>query len=82
MATRHTTLRVNDALMRKAKAYARRHNVTLTAVMERALAAYLGNAPEAARRPVSFRTSGSGGTRPGVDLDDSSRLMDVMDGMD
>jgi hypothetical protein len=78
---KHTTLRVNDALLRRAKAYARRHDLTLTAVMERALATYLAEAGTARAEPspLDLPSFGRGGVRPGVDLDDTSALLDVMD---
>lgn len=83
MPPRHTTLRLEDALMRRAKAYAREHDLTLTTVMERALHAYLAEPegergyPGAAGLPV-FRGTG---LRPGVTLDDTSALLDLMDGI-
>lgn len=80
---KHTTLRIHDALLRRAKAYARRNELTLTAVMERALAAYLAEAGAAqtARPPVELPSFGRGGVRAGVDLDDTSELLDIMDGI-
>jgi hypothetical protein len=81
---KHTTLRVHEALLRRAKAYARRHDLTLTAVMERALASYLADA-EGARTEapaVELPSFGRGGVRAGVDLDDTSALLDIMDGIE
>jgi hypothetical protein len=79
---KHTTLRVHEALLRRAKLYAQRHDLTLTAVMERALAAYLADAGGARGEssPIELPAFGRGGVRPGVDLDDTSALVDVMDG--
>ena len=83
MATRHTTLRISDALMRQVKAYAQRHDLTITAVMERALSAYLASADERRRTPrIRLPAFGTGGARPGVNLDDTSALLDVMDGIE
>lgn len=83
MAGKHTTVRLNPALMRKVKAYARDHDLTMTAVMERALAAYLARPVGATvRAPFEFPTSGAGGTRPGVNLDSNSQLLDIMDGLE
>ena len=81
---KHTTLRVHEALLRRAKAYARRHDLTLTAVMERALASYLSNAEVSAAEtsPAVLPSFGRGGTRPGIDLDDTSALIDLMDGVE
>lgn len=82
MARRHTTVRLNPALMRKVKAYAREHDLTLTAVMERALAAYLARPARQTPKPFEFPTSGAGGLQAGVSLDDTAQLLDIMDGLD
>jgi hypothetical protein len=81
---KHTTLRVHEALLHRAKAYARRHDLTLTAVMERALAAYLAEAggPRDDASPVELPSFGRGGVRAGVELDDTSGLLDIMDGIE
>lgn len=78
---KHTTLRIHDALLRRAKAYAERNDLTLTAVMERALAAYLADTGGARcdRPPVELPSFGRGGLRAGVDLDDTSELLAIMD---
>ena len=78
----HTTLRLNEALLRRAKAYARHEQLTLTAVMERALTAYLSEGSSATageKRRVRLPSFGRGGTRDGVDLDRTSSLLDLMD---
>lgn len=80
---KHTTVRLNPALQRKAKAYARAHSLTFTAVMERALMEYLARpASERAPRRVDFPSFGTGGTLPGVDLDSNAKLLDIMDGIE
>lgn len=81
MAAKHTTLRLTPALMRRARAYAERHGLTLTAVMERALAAYLATPDRIAEPAPRLPAFGRGGVRPGVNLDDSSALLDLMDGI-
>ncbi|MEX2178937.1 MAG: ribbon-helix-helix protein, CopG family [Gemmatimonadaceae bacterium] len=83
MPGKHTTVRLNPALLRKVKAYARGQHITMTAVMERALAAYLEQ-PRTTRpgTPFEFPTFSTGGVRPGVNLDDTSQLLDIMDGLD
>jgi hypothetical protein len=76
----HTTLRLSEALLRRAKAYARQRQLTLTAVMERALTAYLNESPaEAAPRRARLPSFGKGGTRDGVDLDRNSAVLDLME---
>lgn len=77
----HTTLRLNPALLKRAKAYARQQQTTLTAVMERALTAYLrrGTGGAAEGDAVRLPSFGRGGTREGVDLDRTSALLDLLD---
>jgi hypothetical protein len=75
-----TTIRLDDALLARAKALAARTGRTLTAVIEDALRAALaqGRARSRAER-VSVPTFGSGGLRPGIDLDDTASLIDRME---
>ena len=79
----HTTLRLNEALVRRAKACARQQRTTLTAVMERALAAYLNeSAPTGAKSPVRLPSFGRGGARDGIDLDRTAALLDILHGIE
>jgi len=76
-----TTIDINDALLRRAKTEAARTNRPLRQVIEDALMESLSRAPQAGtaqpvKLPVSRRT---GGPRPGVDLDHSADLLDVME---
>jgi hypothetical protein len=75
-----TTIRLDEALLARAKAHAARTGRTLTAVIEDALRAALaqGRPPRGAER-IALPTFGSGGTLPGVDLDDSASLLEVME---
>jgi len=76
-----TTIRLDDHLLRKVKHYAVREGKTMTVVFREALLAYLGRpASGALASPPDLPVSGHGGTLPGVDLDDSAALYDVMDG--
>lgn len=75
-----TTLNLNDELMRRAKEYAARTHRTTTSVVEEALRDLLYERGARARRePVRLPTFNGDGLRPGVDLDSSSELLDVMD---
>jgi hypothetical protein len=78
-----TTIRLNDDLLRRAKEEAVRSGRTLTAVVEDALRQALGrkNAPSK-RRPTRLVSWGEGGVRPGVNLDCTAELLDIMDGID
>jgi hypothetical protein len=75
-----TTLNLDDALVAAAKRRALETGRTLTAVIENALRAALGRrAAEGGRRIDRLPTFRGGGLQPGVDLDDSAALLDVMD---
>ncbi len=77
-----TTVRLEDALLDQAKREARRRGLTLTALLEQGLRLSLAQARPARRRPrVSLPVcQAGGGTCPGVDLDDSAALLDLMEG--
>jgi hypothetical protein len=77
-----TTLWINEQLLADAKRHALETGRTLTAVLEEALRQMLYRAPPQPDEDAatSLPTWGHGGTRPGVDLDDSSSLEDVMGG--
>ncbi len=74
-----TTVRINDDILKRAKKRAANEGRTLTSLIEEALAVILSQ-PKARRRdrlklPVS---SASGGVLPGVDLNRSCELEEVM----
>jgi hypothetical protein len=76
-----TTVRLEEALLQRAKAEAARRGETLTALIERGLRLALAGPRRPAPRaritlPVSRAT---GGTRPGVDLDNAAALLDVLE---
>lgn len=78
-----TTVRLDGELLRQVKAEAARRGETMTALIERGLRLVLagshrgrGRRPRI-RLPVSRAT---GGTRPGVDLNDSRALLDRLEG--
>ncbi len=76
-----TTVRLPDELLKAAKRRAVETGRTLTEVIEDALRAALAREEvELASQEVELPTFGSGGTLPGVDLDDSAALLDVMEG--
>jgi hypothetical protein len=74
-----TTIRLDDDLLAKAKRAAVERGTTLTAVIEDALRRALAPSPSARREPFSLPTFRGDGLRPGVDLDDTASLLDVMD---
>ncbi len=78
-----TTIQIDEALLKEAKHLAVRTGRTLTAVIEDALRETLARQREAGpRQPVRLVTVGGHGLRPGVDLDDSAGLLDVMEAPD
>lgn len=75
-----TTIRIDDRLLREAKAKAARAGTTLNAVVEDALRAALTRR-EPSDRPlaVDLPTFAGNGLQPGVDLDDSADLLERME---
>lgn len=75
-----TTIHLPDDLLAEAKKLAADTRTTLTALIEDALREHL--ARRRRRRPTAparLPTYGSGGVLPGVDLDDSAALLDLME---
>ncbi len=77
-----TTVRINDDLLKRAKQRAADEGRTLTSVIEEALTVILSR-PKSIRRhrvklPVS---SASGGVLPGIDLNRSCELEEVMNAL-
>jgi hypothetical protein len=74
-----TTIRMDDHLLREAKAAAARTDRTLTQLIEDAVRAALAREEASRSEPVDLPTFGGGGTLPGVDLDDPSGLLALME---
>ncbi len=76
-----TTVRIEERLLREAKAVAASERRTLTAVIDDALRQFLSRraASRVARRKIEVFTFGEGGLRPGVDLDDAAALIESME---
>jgi len=75
-----TTIRLDDALLRQIKSEAARLGVSLTRMIEDALRERMARIPETAatRARVRLNTFRGRGLQPGVDLDDSAALLDLM----
>lgn len=80
-----TTVRLDEGLLAKAKQEAHKRGETLTSLIEQGLRLAIGSHARArtgrtarATLPVSKAT---GGVRPGIDLDDTSALLDRLDGV-
>lgn len=78
-----TTIRLDDELLQRAKRAALDRGTTLTAVIEDALRRALSPEAVSSVEDVAIPTfRGEGGLQPGVDLDDTASLLDLMDGLD
>lgn len=74
-------MRLEDGLLEQARREARRRGQTLTALIDQGLRLVLAQPVHRPRRkrfvlPVSKM---SGGVLPGIDLDNSAALLDIMD---
>ena len=74
-----TTITLDDDLLRQAKAAAATSGRTLGAVIEDALRASLARRPGPGRVGPAMLPTFAGRLRPGVDLDDSAGLADLLD---
>jgi hypothetical protein len=75
-----TTLRLDDSLLHQAKQEAARRGMTLTSLIEQGLRLVLARPKKPAERPKVRApvSSARGGTLPGVDLNDSAALLELM----
>ena len=77
------TIRLPDPLLAQARRRAAETGRTLTAFIADAVREALGRRTHAAgRTPVRLTTFCGSGLQPGVDLDDSAALRDLMGGVD
>ncbi len=75
-----TTIRMDDELLRRAKAHAARTGTTLTRLIEDAVRHLLSRRRVSkVREPVCLPTFSGEGVQPGVDLDDTAALVELMD---
>jgi hypothetical protein len=75
-----TTIRLDDELLREAKAHALATDRTLTQVIEDALREALARRRGAGQRPpIRLHTFKGSGVQPGVNLDSNAALLDLMD---
>ena len=74
-----TTIRINDDLLKGAKKRAAEEGLTLTALVEEGLRLVLSKAGPGPRTRIELPVSeAAGGVLPGVDLNRSSDLEEVM----
>jgi hypothetical protein len=77
-----TTINLPDELIQRAKKAALEADTTLTKIIENALReALAGRRKKPERKNFKIVAYGKGGLQPGVDLDDTSSLLDIMDGL-
>lgn len=76
-----TTVSIDDQLLIEVKTVAARTGKTLSAMVEDALRQSLAKRGNARSVPLPLLTHDGGGLQPGVDLDDTSALLDLMDGL-
>jgi hypothetical protein len=75
-----TTVRLDARLLASAKKLAAENGRTLTSVLEDALRETLARRSEhAGRKRVRLKTVKGDGVQPGVDLDDTAALVDLME---
>lgn len=74
-----TTIQLPEELLAEAKHAATASRRTLTQVIEDALREALARRKQHVRQVVDLPVFGDGGLLPGVDLDDTSALLDLMD---
>ena len=75
-----TTVRLDEALLAEAKKYAAESGQTLTSLIEAALREVLARRRSTTKRgKVRLPTLPGGRLQPGVDLDDTSALLDLME---
>lgn len=78
-----TTIRLDDQLLADIKRLALGTGRTLAAVIEDSLRETLARRSRSTQRtPLTLITTGGNGLLPGVDLDDSAALQDIMDQRD
>lgn len=75
-----TTIRLDNHLLAEVKKLANQRGQTMTAVIEDALRQMLSQRQQLSDEPpVELHTVSGKGLQPGVDLDDSAALLDLME---
>ena len=75
-----TTVRLDDQLLTEAKLLAAATGHSLTSVIEDALREMLARKRTLSRRdPIKLKTDSGNGLLPGINLDDSAALLEIME---
>lgn len=78
-----TTIRIDEQLLKEAKHLAIRRGKSLTSIIEDALRESLARQHDSGQRKrIHLITFSGKGLLPGVDLDDSAALLDLMESSD
>lgn len=78
-----TTIDLDDELLKQVRQMAARTNRTMRSIIEDALRANLNRRPDERRRKVELPVSKrKGGLKPGVDIDNTAALLDILDAHD
>jgi hypothetical protein len=79
MRTVRTTVNIDDRLLKRAKVLATRSGRSLSDVVDDGLRLLLASAAPARRQSVELPVYGGSGLRPGVELEDKTALLDLLD---
>ena len=75
-----TTIRLDDYLLSEAKKMAAESKMSLTALIEDALRELLSRRKKkSTESPLKLTTYKGHGLQPGIDIDDSASLLEIMD---
>lgn len=74
-----TTLHLNESLIKRAKAFALKNHRTLTSVLEESLRRLLDQQKEMPLQKIMDLCTVKGPVNPGIDLNDSASLLDIME---
>jgi len=77
-----TTIRMRRRLMREAKKAAIDSGQTFTEFVEESVQESLARRARSELPPFKMLTFGSGGVRPGIDINNSAQLWDILDGVE
>jgi hypothetical protein len=78
-----TTVRLDEQLLSEVKKTAAESGRTLTSIIEDSLREYLARKQvKGKKRPTRLPSFGSGGLKPGVDLDNTAALLALLDAED
>jgi len=78
-----TTIRIDDELLKEAKQFATKTGRSLTSVIEDAIREVLARQRGSGEKvPVRLTTVSGNGLLPGIDLDDSAALLELLEADD